>query len=304
MATGSTGCLPGLDDINYFGIGTGAELAASSYQSARSQSPGDSSINLELRGEIREFLYRRPSIQDPRLLRFRHSGAPSPESLLAGDETAVGNAVQQEEDAQQVTQPSDDYPATPEASSSSSLRTITTFAGPLKSYLACPQTHEKRALSLFRDDDDGEQGPGSSDRDSVVVSKRRVPSLYRPPNRDCSPLNAAVSAKSSRFGHMMERYLASEDIHEDLGDQSGEMASKDGYEDSPEVPSHNSEAAQPSGDAPSAPGPSIPLSISQTADVIAPIAGILDGPIEVGDDRHSADSAISDMEADELHHLL
>ncbi|GKT64216.1 hypothetical protein ColTof4_06589 [Colletotrichum tofieldiae] len=289
MAMDGPGFLPGLDDIDYFGIGLGAELSASGSQSAANQSPGGSSIRFK---------------DDAGLLRFRRSFAPSPESVVAGDETKVGNVALKEEGEQRVTQPDDDYPATPGASSSSSLSTTPTFAGPLESYLACPQSHEKQALSLFRDDDDREQETGSSDRDSVVISKRTVPGVYRPPHRSPSPSSAAAGTKRARFGHLMERYLASEDLHEVFGDQLGEISSKHGHRDRAEVTGPGSEAAQPSGDGPSAPDQSMPLSTSPRADSVAPIAGVPDGPIEVGNDRHSQDSGISDMEADELHHLV
>ncbi|KZL81660.1 wd domain-containing protein [Colletotrichum incanum] len=294
------GLLPGLNDIDYFGIGMGAELSASSSQTAENQSPGGLSIKLEPRGETRDFLVK----DGAGLLHFRRSAALSPESVVASDQTKIRTVVPKEKDEQQAKQLDDDYPATPGAPSSSSLSTTPTFAGPLESYLACLQSHEKLALSLFRDDGDREQEAGSSDRDSIDISKRIVPGVYKPPHRSPSPLSAAPGSRSSRFGHLMERYPASEDLHELLGDQLGEIVSKSGHLDRTKAPGPEPEAAQPSEDAPSAPAQSIPLTTSPTAGSVALIAGVLDGPIEVGHDRHSQDSAISDMEADELHHLL
>ncbi|KAK1971096.1 hypothetical protein LY78DRAFT_699586 [Colletotrichum sublineola] len=250
MVIETPGLLSDLEGIDYFVIGIGAELAAPSSQGARSQSPGGLSINLGSREETRDLL---------------HKG----NSVVGGDEATFRGVVLEEKDAQQVAQSDDKYLATPLASTSSSLSTTPTLAGPLESYLACPQSHEKQALSLSRDDD-GEQG----------------------------------GPRDSRFGHLMERYLASEEDREFLEDYSGHMPSKDGNNDTAKAPILESETVPPSEDGPFASNSSMPLTTEPSIDSVAPIAGVLDGPIEVGYDRQSPDSGISDMQADELHHLL
>ncbi|KAK2018540.1 hypothetical protein LZ32DRAFT_653860 [Colletotrichum eremochloae] len=283
MVIETPGLLSDLEDIDYFVIGIGAELAAPSSQGARSESPGGLSISLGSREETRDLL---------------HKG----NSVVGGDEATFRGVVLEEKDAQQVAQSDDEYLATPLASTSSSLSTTPTLAGPLESYLACPQSHEKQALSLSRDDD-GEQG-GSSEHDSLIMSNKRVPGVYRPPSRCPSHTSTVAGPRDSRFGHLMERYLASEEDREFLEDYSGHMPSKDGNNDTAKAPILESETVPPSGDGPFASNSSMPLTTEPSIDSVAPIAGVLDGPIEVGHDRQSPDSGISDMEADELHHLL
>ncbi|KAK1569861.1 uncharacterized protein LY79DRAFT_527936 [Colletotrichum navitas] len=276
MAIDNPGLWLGLEDIDYFGIGIGAELAAPSAQSARSQSPGSLSISLEPRGKTRDFLYN----CNADLLHFRRSSDPSLCSVIAGDEAPFKDVVLEEKDARQVEQPDNKYPATPVASSSTSLSTTPTFAGPLESYLTCPQPHEKRALSLFCDDD-WEQPSIPSDPGSLIMSPR-----------------------DSRLGYLMERYLASEEDGEFLEDRLGHMRSEQGNDDTANIPRLEPETAPPSGNGSFASNPSIALTTGPSTSDITPIAGIQGGPIEVGHDRQSPDSGIFDMEADELHHLL
>ncbi|KAK1995565.1 hypothetical protein LX36DRAFT_682965 [Colletotrichum falcatum] len=277
MAIDRPRVLHDLENIEYFGIGIGAALAAPSSQGARSQSPGGSSISLEPSGETRHFLYK----DNTNSLQLRRLSTPSPDSLVTGDETTFRGVILEEEDARQVAQPDDEYPATPVASSSSSLSTTPTFAGPLESYLACPQSHEERALSRPRDDGQ-EQPTSSSDPGSLVMSPG-----------------------DSRLGYLMSRYLASEEDGEFLEGHLGHMCSKDGNDETPKTPSMGFETAQSSGDAPFGPDASIALTTSSSIGNVAPVnTGVLDGPIEAGSDHQNPDSGISDIEADELHHLL
>ncbi|EFQ33615.1 uncharacterized protein GLRG_08544 [Colletotrichum graminicola M1.001] len=276
MAIDNPGLWLGLEDIDYFGIGIGAELAAPNSQRARSQSPGGLSISLEPSGKTGDFLYK----GDADLLRFRRSTATSLYSVIAGDEAPFKDVVPEEKDVRQVEQPDNKYPATPVASSSTSLSTTPTFTGPLESYLTCPQSHEKRALSLSRDDD-REQSSIPSDTGSLVMGPG-----------------------DSRLGYLMERYLASEEDGEFLEDRLGHMRSEQGNDDTPNTPRLEPETDPPSGDAPFVLNPSIAPTTGPSTGNVNPIAGMLGDPIEVGHDRQSPDSGIFDMEADELHHLL
>ncbi|CCF41803.1 hypothetical protein CH063_02681 [Colletotrichum higginsianum] len=302
MAVEGLGFLPGLDSIEYYGIGMGTDLTALDSRTARSQSPGGSSISLGPREEAQELMFK--SIKDDAsLLHHRRSCAPSPEPVVASDDTASKSITLQKKDTQQTAQSDEDYPKTPVVSSSSSLTITQTFAAPLESYLACPQPHEKRALCLLGDEDDREQRASSLENGSVVMGMRSVPGVYRVPARSLSPMDAVLRSK---LGHMMERYLASHDVHDALTDQMEQISSRHGREDSVEIPGPEVEVAQSLGDSLSALDPLMPLATSAAADSVAAAvaAAVPGGPIEVGSDHHDPDSAISDMEADELHQLL
>ncbi|WQF86878.1 hypothetical protein CDEST_11892 [Colletotrichum destructivum] len=303
MAIEGLGFLPGLDSIEYYGIGMGTDLTALDSRTARSQSPGGSSISLGPREEVQELMFRSTK-DDVSLLHHRRSCAPSPEPVVASDDTVSKSITLQKRDTQQTAQSDEDYPKTPVASSSSILTMTQTFAAPLESYLACPQPHEKRALYLLGDDDDREQKADSLENGSVVMGMRSVPGIYRVSARSLSPMDAV---SRSRLGHMMERYLASDDVHDALtDDQLEQISSRYGREDSVEISGPEVEAAQSLGDSLSALDPLMALATSAAADSVAaaPAAMVPGEHIEVGSDHHDPDSAISDMEADELHQLL
>ncbi|KAK2046235.1 hypothetical protein LZ31DRAFT_614699, partial [Colletotrichum somersetense] len=299
MAIDNPELFPDFEDIDYFGIGIGAEFAVPSSQGVGSQSPGGLSISLEPRDKTGDFLNK----GNTNSLQFRRSRASSLCSVVADEEAPFRDVAVEENDAQQVAQPDDEYPATPVASSSSSLSTTPTYAGPLESYLACPQSQEKQALCLSRDDD-GEQPAGSSDPGSLILSKRSVPGVYRPPSQRPSHFSAVAGTTDSRLGHMMERYLASEEHGEILEGDLEHMRSGDENSSTRMVPRLESDIAPPSGEVPFGSNPSVPLRTGPSTSSVAPMAGVPDGPIEVGYDGQSPDSGISDMEAEELHHLL
>ncbi|KAK2027614.1 hypothetical protein LX32DRAFT_729299 [Colletotrichum zoysiae] len=299
MATGNPELFPEFEDIDYFGIGIGAEFAVPSSQGVESQSPGGLSISLEPRDKTGDFLNK----GNTNSLQFRRSRASSLCSVVADEEAPFRDVIVEENDARQVAQPDDEYPATPVASSSSSLSTTPTYAGPLESYLACPQSQEKQALCLSRDDD-GEQPAGSSDPGSLIVSKRSVPGVYRPPSQRPSHFSAVAGTTDPRLGHMMERYLASEEDGEFLEGDVEHMRSEDDNGSTRMIPRLESDIAPPSGEVPFGSNASVPLTTGPSTSSVAPMAGVPDGPIEVGHDGQSPDSGISDMEAEELHHLF
>ncbi|TQN69904.1 hypothetical protein CSHISOI_05573, partial [Colletotrichum shisoi] len=298
MAVEGLGFLPGLDSIEYYGIGMGTDLTALDSRTARSQSPGGSSITLGPREEARELMFK-PIKDNVSLLHHRRSCAPSPEPVVASDDTASQSITLQKKDTQQTAQSDENYPKTPVTSSSRSLTMTQTFAAPLESYLACPQPHEKRALCLLGDDDDREQKAGSLENGSVVMGMRSATGIYRVPARSLSPMDAV---SRSKLGHMMERSLASDAVRDALTDQLEQTSSRYGRKES-EIPGPEVEAAQSLGDSLSALDPSMPLATGAAADSVAAAAVVPGGPIEVGSDHHDPDSAISDMEADELHQL-
>lgn len=232
----------------------------------------------------------------------RRSCAPSPDSLTVGEKTACRSPIPQVGHAEQVTQKDAGTLATPEASSSYNQPTKPAVAGSLDSYLTCSQPHEQLALCLLHDEEGQEQDGGSQGRDSVVLGKRKFSGVYEPPEGSPSPPIAAAELEGSRIEHSMERCVASADPHENLAYQMQETYPQTDQEEYNQGPSQDLESGQPSRAAVHPSDPSISLTGSLRTDNIDP--GPVEGPIEVGFDRNNSDSAISDMEADELHQHL
>ncbi|KAK1623259.1 hypothetical protein BDP81DRAFT_137040 [Colletotrichum phormii] len=298
--------LPGLDDLEYHGIGMSSEVNVPGFCRDRSSSPDGSSISLEPRIEEENVL--RPEIEFPKQA-FRRSSAPSPESIVDVNGITPRSLPSQHDEAGRAARSRPGTPQTPEASSSDSLATKTPpTAGPLESYLACPQSHERRALWLPPDDEDDRQGDQSSSNcGSVVLGKRRVPGVYEQVERSTSPFGATQGADDAKADQPLTHYLSSVHPHEVLAYQTWELASKDKERD----PILELDVPGPSENAVPTSNHSLSLEASRKEDdipaasaVLSPAVFIPQGPIEVGYERRGSDSAISDLETEELHQLV
>lgn len=250
-----------------------------------------------------------PDIELPKQA-FRRSSAPSPESVVNANGSTASSPHLQQDEIGQATRPRPGTPATPEASSSDSLVTNTPpTGGPLESYLACPQSHERRALWLPPDnDDDRERDATSSNCGSVILGKRRVPGVYEQVERNTSPLGTVGGAEDAKAGQPLTHYLSSVHPHEVLAYQMWELASKDIEQDSCSElglprPSENAVPASNSPISPEA-GSHKEVDIPAASAVPSPAVSVPQGPIEVGYERRGSDSAISDLETEELYQLL
>ncbi|KAK1478205.1 hypothetical protein CABS01_03507 [Colletotrichum abscissum] len=305
MTITNSGSYPDLENIEYHGIGMSPEVNVVGFCRDGSRSPGGSSISLEPR--IEEKSVFRPEIELPKQA-FRRSSAPSPESVVDVNGSTAKSTHLQHDETVRAARSRPGTPATPEASSSDSLASKTPpAAGPLESYLACPQSHERRALWLPPDNDDGHDA-NSSNCGSVILGKRRVPGVYEQIERGTSPFGTTEGAEDAKAEQPLAQYLSSVHPHEVLAYQMWELASRDNEQDpglelsmprlsenavltsnsptSPEVSSHREV------DIPAA--PAVPL----------PAVSLPQGPIEVGYERRGSDSAISDLETEELYQLL
>ncbi|KAK2731733.1 hypothetical protein CKAH01_08889 [Colletotrichum kahawae] len=201
MAAAAPDILPN-PDVDHWGIGVLFEEDASDCGRCGSRSPGRSSISLETKGAVLASPYLEIEVKSSP---FRRSGAPSPESPhsirsisddIAGLQKQVG-AIEQGDAA---------MPRTPLANPSSDLSTSPTCAGPMSSYLARPEAHEKRALSL-RVDEDAEDV--SDCEGSVLIGLKTLPGVHRARKRSHSPIFGIPRPKSPGMPHALERYLAS-----------------------------------------------------------------------------------------------
>ncbi|OHF01601.1 hypothetical protein CORC01_03091 [Colletotrichum orchidophilum] len=331
MVISSLGFLPGLDDIEYHGIGTSSEINVVGIWRDGSKSPDGSSISLEPRKEAKDVLrYRssyaatdedgvltahRPKVELSKQ-EFRRSSAPSPESLVDMHENKDGSPNARDDDAGRATRSSSGTPATPEASSSGSLVSETTpqNAGPLESYLACPHSHERRALWLPPDDDDRERDADPSTCGSVVLGKGRVPGVYEQPKRNTSPFGTAQGTKDGKIGQPLTQYLSSIHPHEVLAYQMWELESKSTLQGSNRYSCLEMGMNRSRENVMPASNPSISLEAGHKADDVPPAPAVPSpamsavpapqGPIEVGYERHGSDSAISDLDTAELYQLL
>ncbi|KAI3544944.1 hypothetical protein CABS03_09935 [Colletotrichum abscissum] len=307
MTITNSGSYPDLENIEYHGIGMSPEVNVVGFCRDGSRSPGGSSISLEPRNEDCVLIETSPEIELPKQA-FRRSSAPSPESVVDVNGSTAKSTHLQHDETVRAARSRPGTPATPEASSSDSLASKTPpAAGPLESYLACPQSHERRALWLPPDNDDGHDA-NSSNCGSVILGKRRVPGVYEQIERGTSPFGTTEGAEDAKAEQPLAQYLSSVHPHEVLAYQMWELASRDNEQDpglelsmprlsenavltsnsptSPEVSSHREV------DIPAA--PAVPL----------PAVSLPQGPIEVGYERRGSDSAISDLETEELYQLL
>ncbi|KAK1671138.1 hypothetical protein BDP55DRAFT_319925 [Colletotrichum godetiae] len=240
---------------------------------------------------------------------FRRSSAPSPESIVDVNGSTPRSLPSQHDEAGRAAHSRPGTPPTPEASRSDSLATKTPpTVGPLESYLACPQSHERRALWLPPDDDeDRERDTKSSSCGSVVLGKRRVPGVYEQAERSTSPFGTTQGADDAKAEQPLTHYLSSVHPHEVLAYQIWKLASKDKERD----PRLELGVPGPSENAVPASNHSLFLEASRKEDdipaesaVLSPAVIIPQGPIEVGYERRGSDSAISDLETEELHQLV
>ncbi|KAG7054332.1 WD domain-containing protein [Colletotrichum scovillei] len=305
MPITNPGPYPSLENIEYHGIGMSSEVNVLGFCRDGSRSPDGSSISLEPR--IEEKSVFSPEVELPKQA-FRRSSAPSPESVVGVNGSTARSTHLQHDETVRAARSRPGTPATPEASWSDSLATKTPpTAGPLESYLACPQSHERRALMLPPNNDD-ERDANSSNCGSVILGRRRVPGVYDQIESSTSPFGTTGGAGDAIPEQPLTHYLSSIHPHEVLAYQMWELASKDNERDpglelsvprlsenavlasnspiSPEVSSHREV------DIPAAPA------------VPSPAVSVPQGPIEVGYERRGSDSAISDLETEELYQLL
>ncbi|KXH33362.1 hypothetical protein CSIM01_03276 [Colletotrichum simmondsii] len=305
MTTTNYGSYPGLENIEYHGIGMTSEINVLGFCRDGSRSPDGSSISLE--PKIEEKSVFRPEIELQKQA-FRRSSAPSPESVVDVNGSTARSTHSQHDETVRAARSRPGTPATPEASSSDSLATKTPpTAGPLESYLACPQSHERRALWLPPDNDD-ERDANSSDCGSVILGKRRVPGVYEQIERSTSPFGTTGGADDAKAERPLTHYLSSVHPHEVLAYQMWELASKENERDPGlelSVP-RLSENAVLASNPPISPEASSnrELDIPAAPAVPSPAVSIPQGPIEVGYERRGSDSAISDLETEELYQLL
>ncbi|KAK1726441.1 uncharacterized protein BDZ83DRAFT_718440 [Colletotrichum acutatum] len=307
MTITNPGSFPGLENIEYHGIGMSSEVNVLGFCRDGSRSPDGSSISLEPRIEEKNLF--RSEIELPKQA-FRRSSAPSPESVVDVNGSTASSTNLQHDETRRVARSRPATPATPEASSSDSLATRTPpIAGPLESYLACPQSHERRALWLPpNNDDDRERDANSSNCGSVTLGKRRVPGVYEQIKRSTSPFGTTGGADDATAEQPLTHYLSSVHPHEVLAYHMWELASKENERD----PSFElgvprlSENAVLASNSPISPEASShrEVDIPAATAVPSPAASVPQGPIEVGYERRGSDSAISDLETEELYQLL
>ncbi|KAL0935652.1 WD repeat-containing protein [Colletotrichum truncatum] len=165
----------------------------------------------------------------------------------------------------------------------------------MKSYLACPQTHERRALSLSMDDDAEEDG--SEFEGSVILGLKRLPGIYKA--RKTS--HHFSLSKPLEMSHAMERYLASA--------VSNEPSEPQVDKELPNVPADQPHALaeEPTLDVPG----NVALPVPSERDAISALPVPLeasqmpslnpDRPISVGSERSAPDSGIEDLEAADIY---
>ncbi|KAF9872487.1 hypothetical protein CkaCkLH20_09984 [Colletotrichum karsti] len=327
MATTITDVIPNAEDIERWGIGVVFDEDGPDLSSCGSSPSGDSSINLGPEKVGLTSIEKESGIPSSP---FRRSGAPSPESPVKG--TAVsGNLLLSAKETPEIPQSGGTMPRTPEVESGSSLST-TTFARPINSYQAYPQVHGKRALVLLDDEDQGddaEDAAGAEDAGdaeevgpendgSVIVGLRELPRGNRQRRISPSPSSALVGPKSPEMPHTMERYLASTDDRELVEAQIQVNPKEDAeerldavLEEEEEVPVVLSRAASPA--------PALPDATSVGASVdVAEVEGAnelvadpaehgfanQDRPISVGSIHSAGDSAVEDLEANDIYQRL
>lgn len=225
---------------------------------------------------------------------FSRSNAPSPESP-AGDKP-TGKPILLVDHVEEVEEDDDVVRVhTPKADSRSSISTISAFASPMKSYLACPQTHERRALSLSMDDDAEEDG--SEFEGSVILGLKRLPGVYKA--RKTS--HHFSLSKPPEMSHAMERYLASAvsdepsgpQVEKELPNVPADQPHALAEEPTPDVPGNAALPIPSESDA--IPALPVPLEASQMPSLNP------DRPISVGSERSAPDSGIEDLEAADIY---